>query len=176
MRSARAARSVLYRHGENSRTWLSQIKRSGRLPARSRDADAVGAALVGQEAEEATHRRIVRPADQRGALTLLLHETGQDEPMQMVRERRSRDLQLLLQPPNGKAGIAGAHQCAIDLEPRRIAERLELLCCFFDFHRTKMTPERAGCQAVFRENSKFLSGVRSSAREQPFGSGVEGRT
>ena len=71
--------------------------------------------------------------------------------MQMVRERRSRDLQLLLQPPDRKAGIAGAHQCAIDLEPRRVAERLELLCCFFDFHRINMTPGRAGVKLYFEK-------------------------
>src|SRR4051812_17061575 len=81
----------------------------------------------------------------------------------MVRERRRRDLQLLLQPPDRKAGIAGAHQCAIDLEPRRVAERLELLCCFFDFHGIKMMPSGQGVKRYFeriRSSSTASTGYR----------------
>ena len=45
-----------------------------------------------------------------------------------------RDLEALLHPADRQARISRPHQRAVDLEPRRVAERFELLGCLFDVH------------------------------------------
>ena len=99
-----------------------------------RGASGVDAALIDQEPDQAVHRGIVGAADQRRRLTLLSDQARQDQPVQVVRERRGGDPQLLLQSADRQSRIAGSHERAIDLESRRVAERFELFCCFFDFH------------------------------------------
>ena len=68
-------------------------------------ASGIGAALVGQEADQAVHRRIVGPADQGRGLPLLRHQSGQQEPLEVVRERRSRNPEALLDLPDGQARL-----------------------------------------------------------------------
>jgi hypothetical protein len=81
----------------------------------------VDAAFVDQEPDQAIHRRIIGAADQRRHLTFLADQTRQDQAVQMMGERRSRDAQFFLQAADRQAVIAGANECAIDLEPGRIA-------------------------------------------------------
>ena len=66
-------------------------------------AHGIGAAFVGQKAEQRVHRRIIRPADQRRRLPLLRHQPGQDQPVQMMRQRRGGDADPLLQPADRQA-------------------------------------------------------------------------
>ena len=70
--------------------------------------------------------------------------------MQMMRKRRRGDAELFLQAAHRQTIVAGAHERAIDLEARRIAERFELLCRFFEFHGNSVTPGVASRQALFR--------------------------
>jgi hypothetical protein len=108
--------------------------------ARSRLAPAffVRAALVGKEAEEIAHNRIIGPAHEGGGLPLLRHETGHDEPVEVVRERRGRDREALLELPDGKARSSRANECPVEVEPGRIPEGFELLGGLFEFHGNKM--------------------------------------
>ena len=55
-----------------------------------------------------------------------------------MRECRGGNLQFLLHAAHRKPGTARAHERSIDLEPDRVAERLELLGGFFDFHGNMM--------------------------------------
>ena len=102
----------------------------------SPDAQAViHAAFVGEKAQQRVHRRIIRPADERRRLPLLRHQPGQDQPVQMMRQRRGGDPQLLLQPcrPAGRHGPpargsdrpAGASGCPT---PRAAWRRVPVSC------------------------------------------------
>jgi hypothetical protein len=54
--------------------------------------------------------------------------------MQMVGQRRGSYFKLLLQSTDWQPLITRPDEYAIDLKPCRIAERLKLLCGFFEFH------------------------------------------
>ena len=58
----------------------------------------------------------------------------------MVRERRRGDPEPILKAADGQAVGAGAHKDAVDAEARRVAERLQLTSCCFDFHGTIVVP------------------------------------
>jgi hypothetical protein len=94
-------------------------------------AGGIDATLIDQKADEAVHRGIVGAADQRRHPALLRDESGQDQPMQMMRKRGGREAEFFLQAADRQAVVAGANERAIDLEPGRIAERFELLCRLF---------------------------------------------
>jgi hypothetical protein len=122
--------------------------------ARSRLAPAffVRAALVGKEAEEIAHNRIIGPAHEGGGLPLLRHEAGHDEPVEVVRERRCRDREALLDLPDRQAHSSCANQCSVEVEAGRIPERFELLGGLFEFHGNKMRVPAEGVKRYFQED------------------------
>src|SRR4051794_39215562 len=97
------------------------------------------AALLDQKTHQAAHRVIVGVAHQRRRLALLQDEASDDERLDVVRERRGRDLQLVLQAPNGEAGPARAYQSTIDFQPGRITEGFELGGSIVEFHARSLT-------------------------------------
>lgn len=115
----------------------------------------VDAAFGDQEFDQAVHRRIIGAADQCRHLTFLADQARQDQAMQMMGERRSRDVEFFLQVADRQPVIAGPHERAIDLEPGRIAERFELFRCFFDFHGNITIRGVLGRQVKFRRWSKL---------------------
>jgi hypothetical protein len=131
----RKHRHLLHRYfRQYGNNW--QNKSGGVL--RQGSASGVGAALVGQEAEKAVHRRVIGPADQGRGLPFLCHQSRQQEPLEVVRERRSRNAEALLDLPDGQARLAGPHQGTVDLESGGVPERFELLGCLFDVHGNSM--------------------------------------
>src|SRR3546814_7716930 len=59
----------------------------------------------------------------------------------MVRQSRARNIELLLDAPDRQALRPGPHQHPVDLQAGRIAERLELCGCFFEFQDRKSVVE-----------------------------------
>ncbi len=108
------------------------MRRSGSDLVLPRGASDVPTTFIDQKPNKTVHRGVVGPADESRRLTLLSHQPRQDQPMQVVRERRGGDLEFVLQATNRQSIVAGPNQRFIELEARRAAERLELLCCFFD--------------------------------------------
>ena len=105
-----------------------------RRPRLVRGASGVDATFIDQEPDQAVHRGIVGAANQRRRLTLLSDQARQDQPVQVVRERRGGDPKLFLQSADRQPVVARPNERAIDLKARRVAERFELFCGFFDFH------------------------------------------
>ena len=58
--------------------------------------------------------------------------------LQVMGERRGRDRQAALQLADGRPGISGLHEHAVDLQPRRIAEGFKARCCFIDLHASSL--------------------------------------
>jgi hypothetical protein len=110
----------------------------------------IGTALVGEKPDERVHRRIVRPTNQGRRLPLLCHQPCLDQALQVMRERRRGDPEPILKAADGEALGASAHKDAVDAEARRVAERLQLTSCCFDFHGTTLVPFPVGCQFIFR--------------------------
>jgi hypothetical protein len=131
----------------------------------------VRAALVGQEADEGVHRRVVGPADESCGLPFLRHQPSQQEPLEVMRERRARNAEALLDLPDREARLSGPHKGAVDLEPGGVPERFELLGCLFDVHGNKM---RQLPQDVKRYFQKFRNNRRLIVQRQCF-SGHDGR-
>ena len=75
-----------------------------------RRAALIHAALVRQVAEQRGHGRILGMADQAGAGPLLPDEAPVDQPLQMMREGRGRQPDLLLHLAHSHAAATGAHQ------------------------------------------------------------------
>src|SRR3546814_2730839 len=67
------------------------------------DATAVGAAFVGEIADEGLHGRIAGAADERGGLAFLRHQDRLDQPLAVVRQGRARNSELLLDAPDRQA-------------------------------------------------------------------------
>jgi hypothetical protein len=109
----------------------------------------INAALVDKVAEQAVHGRIVRTANERGALPLLPNEFCHDQSMQVMGESRSRDPKLLLQPSDRQSGLARSHERSIDPQAGGVAECLELPCCLFDFHGNNVIPTSTRVKSYF---------------------------
>ena len=115
-----------------------------------RSASGVLATFVDQKPNKAVHRGIVGATDERRRLTLLRDQTSQNQPMQVVRERRGGDPQSHLEMTNRQATIARPNERAIELEAGRVTERFELLRCFFDFHGNMCSSrDTIQCQSYF---------------------------
>ena len=71
-----------------------------------RSAAGVGAAFGHELVDDPAHRRIVGAAEQGRAPALLRDQPDRDQLVQVVRERRARDLGPLLDPPDREAGNA----------------------------------------------------------------------
>jgi hypothetical protein len=112
------------------------------LRSRSRAASGIGATFVGKKTKKIVHHGVIGTADQRRCLAFLGDQAGQDKPVEMMRQGRRSDAERLLQVPDRSPGLTCPHQRTIKVEPRRIAERLELFCCLFEFHRNKVAPRQ----------------------------------
>src|SRR3546814_20873713 len=64
---------------------------------------SVGAAFVGEIADEGLHGRIAGAADERGGLAFLHHQARLDQPLAVVRQGRARNSELLLDAPDRQA-------------------------------------------------------------------------
>ena len=69
---------------------------------------------------------------------LLRDQPDRDHRLQVVREGRSCEVELDLQLANAEAGIAGAHQRAIDAKACRVAEGFEAGGGIIEFHGTNI--------------------------------------
>jgi hypothetical protein len=121
----------------------------------ARGASGIDATLIDQEPDQAVHRGIVGAADERRRLTLLSHQARQDQPMQVVGERRGGDAEFLLQVTNRQPLIACPNERPVKLEACRVAKRFKLLRCFFDFHGNNRNSANVGRQVIFLRFSKF---------------------
>ncbi len=106
------------------------------------------AALVGEEADQSIHRRVMCPADQHRGLPLLRHQACLDQPSAMMRQRRGRNAEPVLDAPDRQTLLARAHENAVEREARRVAQRLELGGCLFDIHGTMLRTQAATVNAI----------------------------
>ena len=73
---------------------------------------ALSCSIPRPETHQLPHHFVVGVADQRGRIAHLGHEAHHHQRLDVVGERGGRDLQLLLQAPDGKPGAPGADQRA----------------------------------------------------------------
>src|SRR5690606_21926970 len=109
---------------------------------------AVRAAFVGEEPDQRLHGGIVRAADQRGRLPLLGDEARVDKALQVVRQCRSCDAELVLHAADRKAFRAGADEDAVEMEPGRVADGLQPGGCYFEFHGNSMLDPRRTVNSI----------------------------
>ena len=101
-----------------------------------RPAAFVGAAFLGEVADQCIYRRVDGPADQRRGLPLLRDQACENEALKvMAQRRRRRDTHPLLKLSNRQTRVPGAHQRPVDPEAGGAPERLKLLGRLFDIHR-----------------------------------------
>ena len=67
-------------------------------------------------------------------MALLGDESRPNQPIQMMGEGGSRDVESLPQPPDRQTRVPCAHQHPTNLEPSRVTERVKLLRSIFEFH------------------------------------------
>ncbi len=131
---------------------INSKMRSGGSLSLARGTGRVDTAFIYEKADEVVHGRVVGTADQRGRLTFLRHQAGQDQPMQVMRERRGRDPEFLLQAADRQPAVAGPDESPINLKPRRVSERFKLLCCLFDIHGNKLQLAGSAVNGYFRNH------------------------
>ena len=73
-------------------------------------------------------------ADQGRALASLGDQSDPDQGLEMMRERRRRDVEPFLKATDRRAFPTGAHQGAVDLQPGRVAQRLEARSGIVELH------------------------------------------
>ena len=84
-----------------------------------------GAALACEIAEQSIHHIVIGPADQAGRRARLCHETGQNQRLQVMRQRRGVDSHEILDAADGQPLIASLREDLIDPESRGVGESLE---------------------------------------------------
>lgn len=94
----------------------------------------IRAAFVDEITEQSVDRPKIRAANEGHCLALLGDESSPNQPIQMMGEGGSRDVEALPQPPDRQTRVPRAHQHPTNLEPSRITERVELLRSIFEFH------------------------------------------
>src|SRR5882757_3078231 len=101
--------------------------------------DGIGAAFGNQKIHQSLHDFVIGVADQRGCLAHLRDEAHHHQRLDVMGEGGGRDLQLVLQPADRHAGLAGANQRAIDLEPGRVAQGFEVCGGVVEFHGARLS-------------------------------------
>lgn len=81
-----------------------------------------------EEADQGVHSRIDRPADQCRGLAFLGDQTGLDQTVEMMGERRGRDIDALLEGTDRQAVSACPRERTVHPQAGQIAERLQLSC------------------------------------------------
>jgi hypothetical protein len=117
-------------------------------------ASRIQAAFVHQIANQGSHRRIVRPADECRRLTLLGDQAGLPKMPNMMRKSRSGDAHLCLESSARQSVVPGADQRPVNLQPDGAAKGFKLASSYFEFHRNIFKAGDEACQAVFRRRSK----------------------
>jgi len=117
--------------------------------------DFVRAALRRQEIHQPPHRIEVRMTDEGRGFPDLTDQPDRDQGLDMMRQRRCRDLELVLQASNWHARMPCPDQRPEDLEPRPVTQRFEACRCIVDLHVRHDAPADAGCQTVILEYSKY---------------------
>src|SRR5882672_124728 len=115
----------------------------------------VGAALGDQKIHQALHGVELGVTDERGGFPYLRDQAHGNQRLDVMGERRRRDLQLFLQASDRHAGLAGADQRTVDFQPRRISEGFKADCCIVDLHVLDALSFRHSSQTVFLEYSKY---------------------
>ncbi len=72
--------------------------------------------------------------------------------MKVMRQGGSGDAHFLLKSSNRQARIPGPDERPIHLEPGRIAQGLQLLCCLFEFHGNTSKRDRQSRYPYFEDN------------------------
>ncbi len=79
--------------------------------------------------------------------------------MQVVRQRRGCDPDLLLEATNRQPPVPRPHQRAINFKARRVAERFELLRRFFDFPRNRLSRDPSSVKTYFHDPRNSLPSI-----------------
>src|SRR3984957_15496729 len=101
-------------------------KNSGSLVRQdSRRAGSVRAAFLDQVIDQAAHQCVVGVAHQGRPLARLSDEADGDQRLEVMRQRRGRDVDLGLQPADRQSLLPYPHEEPVDLQAGRVAQRFE---------------------------------------------------
>jgi hypothetical protein len=109
----------------------------------------VGTALIDKKTYKRGHFLEISAAEERGSVPFLRHQANLNEFLQVVRKSGCGSAYLVLQTPDGQAGLARSHQRAIDHQARRVAQCFQLRGCVDQFHPRSLASPANYCQRYF---------------------------
>jgi hypothetical protein len=109
----------------------------------------VGTALIDKKTDKRGHFLEISAAEKRGSVPFLRYQANLNEFLQVMRKSGCGSAYLVLQTPDGQAGLARSHQRAIDHQARRVAQCFQLRGCVDQFHPRSLTSPVIHCQRYF---------------------------